>query len=47
MDYGGDWLRLDYNFDNIFHAIITMFNVSLLEGWTDVMFQARDLVGID
>ena len=38
MDYGGDWLRLDYNFDNIFYAILTMFNVSLLEGWTDVMF---------
>ena len=33
MDYGGDWIILDYNFDDIFHAMITTFKLSITEGW--------------
>lgn len=42
MDYGGDWIIMDHNFDNIFEGMLTMFKVALTEGWLDIMF-----VGID
>ena len=33
MDYGGDWIRKDSNFDNIFEAMSTMFKIAMTEGW--------------
>ncbi len=45
MDYGGDWLRKDSNFDNIGHAIVTMFKVALTEGWLDIMYWGMDSTG--
>ena len=45
MDYGGDWIRKDSNFDNIGHAIVTMFKVALTEGWLDIMYWGMDSVG--
>ena len=42
MDYGGDWIRMDSNFDNIFHAIVTMFKVAMTEGWLDIMWRGID-----
>ncbi|CEM11618.1 unnamed protein product [Vitrella brassicaformis CCMP3155] len=45
-DIGGEWkLISDSNFDNAFHALIALFQVSTLEGWTDVMFDAVDARG--
>lgn len=34
---GGSWERWDSNFDNILQAMMTLFIVSTLEGWPDVM----------
>ena len=45
MDYGGDWLRKDSNFDNIGFAIVTMFKVALTEGWLDIMYWGMDSTG--
>jgi hypothetical protein len=42
MNYGGDWIVKDSNFDNIFEAMSTMFKVSLTEGWLDIMFDGID-----
>ena len=47
MDYGGDWLRMDSNFDDIFQAILTMFKVSITEGWLQIMWHGIDSLGID
>jgi len=37
MDYGGDWLPRDSNFDDIIQAMLTMFKCSITEGWLDIM----------
>jgi len=37
MNYGGDWLRKDSNFDNITEAMLTMFKCSITEGWLDIL----------
>lgn len=39
MDYGGDWLRGDTNFDNIGFGLSAMFKISMTEGWLDIMKQ--------
>jgi voltage-dependent calcium channel T type alpha-1H len=45
MDYGGDWIRMDSNFDNIWNAMSTMFKISMTEGWLDIMWHQIDSVG--
>ena len=47
MDYGGDWVNADTQYDNIFMAFVTLFQVATLNGWTSLMFQAVDAVGIN
>lgn len=42
---GGVWMLYDHNFDNVFSAMKTLFIVSSLEGWPDIMLQAVDAVG--
>lgn len=42
MDLGGDWLRMDSNFDNIWQAMITMFKISITEGWLTIMWAGID-----
>ena len=32
-DLGGEWLLYDSNFDNVLHAMVTMFNMMTTEGW--------------
>lgn len=44
---GGVWERWDSNFDNILEAMMTLFIVSSLEGWPDIMYHALDTVGED
>lgn len=39
---GGSWLRYEQNFDDIFQAMLVLFNVASLEGWPDVMIAAVD-----
>ena len=42
MDAGGDWLRMDSNFDDIWEAVLTMFKVAITEGWIDIMYRGID-----
>ncbi len=44
MDYGGDWIRMDSNFDNIWNGMSTMFKISITEGWLDIMWHLIDSV---
>ena len=47
MDYGGDWVNEDQNFDNIGQSLITLFNVMTTEGWIGVMWNAVDATRIN
>lgn len=42
VDYGGDWVNKDQNFDNVGSSFITLFNVMTTEGWIGVMWDAVD-----
>ena len=44
---GGSWLRAEENFDDIFQAMLTLFNIASLEGWPDVMIYSLDATKID
>mmetsp|Transcript_13676 Transcript_13676/g.25803 ORF Transcript_13676/g.25803 Transcript_13676/m.25803 type:complete len:1737 (+) Transcript_13676:154-5364(+) len=46
-NYGFEWVRNDYNFDNIFEAMLTLFAMSTLEGWPDLMYQGVDATEYD
>ena len=35
------------NFDNVFEAILTLFEMSMLERWPDVMYRGMDTYAID
>jgi hypothetical protein len=41
-ELGKEWKIYDTHFDNIFGAMITLFIVSSLEGWPDIMALAID-----
>lgn len=47
LEAGGAWLNAPFNFDNIWQAMITMFQLSFAEGWQDTMFSGVDAVGPD
>ena len=42
---GGTWSNPPYNFDNIFQAFKSLFIVSTLEGWIDIMHAGMDVNG--
>jgi len=44
---GGQWKRYDSNFDSVPQAMMTLFVVSSLEGWPDIMIQAVDATAVD
>ena len=47
LDYGGEWVNQDQNFDHIGSSLITLFNVMTTEGWIGVMWNAVDATGIN
>ena len=47
VNYGGEWLNNDRNFDNVFMAELTLFSVMTTEGWLDVMWNAVDSTKVD
>ena len=47
LDYGGEWVNTDSNFDNVIDSMITLFNIMTTEGWIDVMWTAVDSSNID
>ena len=42
LNFGGDWINKDQNFDNVMTASLTLFNVMTTEGWLQVMWDAVD-----
>ena len=47
LDFGGDWVNKDQNFDNVMTASLTLFNVMTTEGWLQVMWDAVDSDKVD
>ena len=45
INYGGEWVEPDLNFDTTFHSLITLVTIQTTEGWTDVMWMSVDAVG--
>lgn len=41
------WSNPNWSFDNVFAGLLTLFEVSSLEGWLDVMYSCQDMVGVD
>lgn len=39
---GYEWENADSNFDNVYEAMVTLFIISTLEGWPDIMYQGVD-----
>ena len=37
----------DHNFDNAFRGFLSLYVVSSLEGWPDIMLQAIDITKVD
>jgi len=44
---GGSWVNSNWNFDDIFQGMLTLFGVASLEGWPDVMISSIDVVDVD
>jgi hypothetical protein len=42
LDYGGEWIKPDNNFDDVLTAMVTLFGVMTTEGWQDVMWAVVD-----
>jgi hypothetical protein len=42
MDYGGEWLNTQANFDNFINGLTTFFTVMTSEGWVTVMWTSVD-----
>jgi|LauGreDrversion4_2_1035121.scaffolds.fasta_scaffold194868_2 hypothetical protein len=38
INQGGTWQNADQNFDDIFNAMSTLFQISTTEGWIDIMY---------
>ncbi|VDD85848.1 unnamed protein product [Enterobius vermicularis] len=41
------WMNQRYNFDNIGHALMSLFVLSSKDGWVSIMYQGIDAVGVD
>ena len=46
IDYGGEWLNKEGNFDDVRSAMTTMFGMMTTEGWLHVMWNAVDATEI-
>ena len=44
---GNRWINQQYNFDNIFNALMALFVLSSKDGWVDIMYHGLDAVGLD
>jgi len=46
LEQGSRWLpTISQSFDNIWYAMLTLFEISTTEGWVDVMYSAADSMG--
>ena len=46
-DYGGAWVTRMQNFDNIFDSMMTLFQMSTLSDWLNVMYDGMSITGIE
>jgi hypothetical protein len=46
-DWGGNWVNFERNFDNIFIAMLTLFEMMSSEDWLTTAYRGIDTVGID
>lgn len=42
LENGNEWKIADENFDNILNALRTLYVITSLEGWPDIMFKIID-----
>ena len=47
LNYGGEWIRPDLNFDTLNRSFTTLMTISSTEGWTQVLWSTTDAVDID
>jgi hypothetical protein len=47
VSMGHEWATFAYNFDNIWNAFVTLFVLSSLEGWPDIMGRIFDAAPAD
>jgi len=45
INYGGEWINKDFNFDNIGMAMISLVSMQSTECWVDIMWTMTDAVG--
>lgn len=44
---GNAWRNQQYNFDNIGRAFMTLFVLSSIDGWVDIMYNGVDIAGVN
>lgn len=44
LNYGGEWINRDFNFDNIGISMISLVSMQSTECWVDIMWQMVDAV---
>ena len=47
LNYGGEWITPDFNYDKIGRSFVTLTSLSSNEGWSQVLFSAIDVSEID
>ena len=47
MNPNNRWVNSVYNHDNIFSSLMTLFVVTIANGWTNIMYDGVDAVGVD
>lgn len=46
-DYGGDWIKADFHYDNVVAAVYNLFIIATCEGWSAFQFDSWDYYGVD
>lgn len=44
LNYGGEWVTPDLNFDTTITSLLTLLTIQTTEGWIDVMWSSVDAV---
>lgn len=45
LNYGGEWINPDLNFDSVQTSFLTLITIQTTEGWIDVMWNSVDAAG--
>lgn len=47
LDFGGEWLKRDQNFDNFGWTMMTMFQIATLQSWSEIFLNILNTGHID